>query len=82
MVTRLISECIPQLEDVLGQITFLDKGLRPDRLEQLFLKGDSSGVFQQVLEDLKFVWCECAPSVAGDSTARLSPTAFTRWHLE
>lgn len=48
MVTRLISECIPQLEDVLGQITFLDKGLRPGGLEQLFLKGDSSGVFQQV----------------------------------
>jgi hypothetical protein len=40
----LVSQSLAQCEDVLGEVTLLDKGLRPDRLQQLFFGNHTSEV--------------------------------------
>ena len=43
-----VSHCLAQPGDVLGQVAFLHKGVRPDGLQQLILGHHSSGVQNHV----------------------------------
>ena len=50
--TGLVRQRLAQRGDVLGQVVLFHKGVGPDRLDQLILHYNPSGVENQVLQDI------------------------------
>src|SRR5882762_9500027 len=55
---RSITQNLPEVEDVPGQIAFLDENTRPDLFEQLFFFDDVPGLLDQNKEGFQVLWRE------------------------
>ncbi len=53
---RAIAQHLPQIEDMPGQIAFLDKDTRPDFFQQLFLFDDVPRSLDQNKEGFQVLW--------------------------
>src|SRR5712691_9879827 len=53
---RAIAQHLPQIEDVAGQIAFLDENTRPDSFQQLFLLDDVPRPLDQNEESFQVLW--------------------------
>ena len=56
--TRIVAERLAQLRHGLRQGVFRDVGLGPQRVEQLLLGDERSGVVEQVKEQIQQLWRE------------------------
>src|SRR6266853_6988923 len=56
---RAIAQHLPQIEDVPGQIAFLDENTRPNSFQQLFFFDDVPGPLDQHEEGFEVLWREC-----------------------
>ena len=48
-----IAQCFPERKDVVGQVRFFDEGIRPDLLEELFLRDQPSRLLEQGHKDIE-----------------------------
>ena len=55
---RAIPQNLPEIEDVPGQVTFLDENTRPDFFQQLFFFNNMAGPLDQNEEGLQVLWRE------------------------
>jgi hypothetical protein len=53
---RAIAQHLPKIEDVTGQIAFLDENTRPDSFQQLFLLDDVPRPLDQNEESFQVLW--------------------------